>query len=198
MTERKENRNARRSRQMIREAFEELLKEKGFHKITVTDIVARADLNRSTFYAHYPDIFGIVDEMQEEIIQRNMELFQKIQFRNILKDPKPYMDCIAATMEQNLELMQRLGLTENIHRKSEKLQEMMEYDLIHNSDIPLEVRESDLFAIRVHFFLGGIINVYQRWAEGKLNCTLDQVSSQIGDLICQSAKEFLETDWLQK
>ena len=183
---------------MIRKAFEALLKEKGFHKITVTDLVERADLNRSTFYAHYPDIYGIVDEMQEEIIQRNMELFQKIQFRNILKDPKPYLHCIAATMEQNLELMQHLGLTENIHRKSEKLQEMMESDLIHNSDIPLEVRESDLFAIRVHFFLGGIINVYQRWAEGKLNCTLDQVSSQIGDLICQSAKEFLETDWLQK
>ena len=60
MTERKENRNARRSRQMIRESFEALLKEKGFHKNTVIDIVARTDLNRSTFYAHYPDIYGSV------------------------------------------------------------------------------------------------------------------------------------------
>ena len=47
-------------------------------------------------------------------------------------------------------------------------------------------------------FLGGIINAYQRWAEGKLNCTLDQVSSQIGDIICQSAKAFLETDWMRE
>lgn len=195
--ERKENRNSRRSRRMIRQAFESLLQERGFHKITVTDIVERADLNRSTFYAHYPDIYGIVDEMQEEIIQRNMELFQQIQFRNILKDPKPYLECIAATMEHNLELMQRLGLTENIHRKSEKLQEMMEYDIMHNSDIPVEVRESALFGIRVHFFLGGIINAYQRWAEGKLNCTLDQVSSQIGDMIRQTATGFLETDWTE-
>lgn len=198
MTERKENRNARRSRQMIRSAFEQLLKEKGFHRITVTDIVARADLNRSTFYAHYPDIFGIVDEMQEEIIQQNMELFRQLRFRNILNDPKPYLHCIAATMEQNLELMRCLGLTENIHRKSEKLQEMMEYDIIHNSDIPMEVRESALFAIRVHFFLGGIINVYQRWAEGKLNCTLDQVSAQIGDMILQTATGFLETNWTER
>lgn len=196
--ERKENRNSRRSRRMIRQAFEALLQERGFHKITVTDIVERADLNRSTFYAHYPDIYGIVDEMQDEIIQRNMELFGQIQFRNILKDPKPYLECIAATMEQNLELMQRLGLTENIHRKSEKLQEMMENDIMYNSDIPAEVQESALFGIRVHFFLGGIINAYQRWAEGKLNCTLDQVSSQIGDIICQSAKAFLETDWMQE
>ena len=198
MTERKENRNARRSRQMIRDAFEALLKEKGFPKITVTDIVARADLNRSTFYAHYPDIYGIVDEMQDEIIQQNMELFRQLEFRNISKDPKPYLRCIAATMEQNLELMQRLGLSENIHRKSEKLQEMMEKDIMYNSDIPQEVRESALFGIRVHFFLGGIVNTYQRWAEGKLDCTLDQVSSQIGDIICQSAKAFLETDWMRE
>lgn len=198
MTERKENRNARRSRQMIREAFEALLKEKGFHKITVTDIVARADLNRSTFYAHYPDIYGIVDEMQDEIIQQNMELFRQLEFRNILQDPKPYLDCIAATMEQNLELMQRLGLSENIHRKSEKLQEMMEKDIMYNSDIPETVRESALFGIRVHFFLGGIVNAYQRWAEGTLNCTLDQVTTQIGDMIRQTATGFLETDWMRE
>lgn len=182
---------------MIRQAFEALLKEKGFHKITVTDLVTRADLNRSTFYAHYPDIYGIVDEMQEEIIHRNMELFRQIQFRNILNDPKPYLDCIAATMEQNLELMQCLGFTENIQRKSERLQEMMEYDIMHNSDIPETVRESALFGIRVHFFLGGIINVYQRWAEGKLDCTLDQVSSQIGVMIRQTATGFLETNWTE-
>ena len=198
MTERKENRNARRSRRMIRQAFETLLEEREFSKITIIDIVERADLNRSTFYAHYPDIYGIVDEMQEEIIQQNMELFRQLEFRNILQAPKPYLDCIAATMEQNLELMQRLGLSENIHRKSEKLQEMMEKDIMYNSDIPQEVRESALFGIRVHFFLGGIVNTYQRWAEGKLDCTLDQVSSQIGDIICQSAKAFLETDWMRE
>lgn len=197
MTEHTENRSSRRSRQMIREAFEALLKERGFHKITVTDLVVRADLNRSTFYAHYPDIYGIVDEMQEEIIQRNMELFGRIQYRNILQDPKPYLDCIAATMEENLELMQRLGLTENVHRKSEKLREMMEYDIMHNSDIPEKVRQSALFGIRVHFFLGGILHTYQRWTEGKLDCTLDQVSSQIADMIRQTATGFLETDWME-
>ena len=186
------------TKKMMKNALIDLLDEKPLEKITVTEICKNADVNRSTFYAHYPDIYGIVDEMQEEIIQRNMELFQQMEFRNILKDPKPYLHCIAATMEQNLELMQRLGLTENIQRKSKRLQEMMEYDIMHNSDIPETVRESALFGIRVHFFLGGIINAYQRWAEGKLDCTLDQVSSQIGDIICQSARAFLETDWMRE
>ena len=197
MTDRKENRSARRSRRMIRQAFQELLEEREFSKITVIDIVQRADLNRSTFYAQYPDIYGIVDEIQEEIIGRNMELFHKIEFRSILKDPKPYLQCIAATMEENLELIRRLGLSENVHRKSEKLQQMLEYDIMYHSDIPREIRQSSLFPIRVHFFMGGILNAYQHWAEGKLSCTLDQVSSQIADMIQQTATGFLETDWMQ-
>ena len=197
MTERKEYRSSRRSRQMIRQAFEELLRERELSKITVIDIVQRADLNRSTFYAHYPDIYGIVDEIQEEILQRNMELFQQLEFRNILKDPMPYLRCITATMEENLDLMRRLGLTENYHRKSGKFQEMMEHDIMNQSDIPKEVRQSPLFAIRVHFFMGGIMNAYQRWAEGKLNCTLDQLSSEIANMIRQTATGFLETDWMQ-
>lgn len=195
--ERKENRSARRSHRMIRQAFEELLEEREFSKITVIDIVERADLNRSTFYAHYPDIYGIVDEIQEEIIGNNMELFHQIEYRNILKDPMPYLQCITATMEENLALMRKLGLTENVHRKSGMLQQMMEHDIMNNSDIPAEVRESALFAIRVHFFMGGILSTYQHWAEGKLNCTLDQVSSQIADMIRQTATGFLETDWTQ-
>lgn len=197
MKEKQEYRSSKRSRRLIREAFLELLEEREFGKITVVDIVQRADLNRSTFYAHYPDIYGIVDEIQEEIMQRNLELFQQLEYRNILKDPMPYLNCLTATMEENLELMRRLGLTENIHQKSGKLLEMMEHDIMHHSDIPKEVRESSLFSIRVHFFLGGILNTYQQWASGNLNCTLDQVSSQIADMIRQTATGFLETDWMQ-
>ena len=49
---RAEYRSAIRSRRMIREAYTVLLKEKDLSKITVTDIVNRADINRATFYAH--------------------------------------------------------------------------------------------------------------------------------------------------
>ena len=56
MGERKVYKSALRSRKWIRQAFMELLREKDFEKITVTDIVNRADINRSTFYAHYPDV----------------------------------------------------------------------------------------------------------------------------------------------
>ncbi len=45
----------KRSRQSLEQAFEHLLREKGFEAITVQDITQRAGLNRATFYAHFPD-----------------------------------------------------------------------------------------------------------------------------------------------
>ena len=49
----------------IMEAFEQLLDEKPFTKITVRDIVERCQINRNTFYYHYHDIPSLFQEMME-------------------------------------------------------------------------------------------------------------------------------------
>lgn len=51
----------RRTRKLILAAFEALLAEKGFEAITVQDITERADINRTTFYAHFPDKYALLD-----------------------------------------------------------------------------------------------------------------------------------------
>jgi hypothetical protein len=55
MEHEKEDRRTRRTRQLLREAFLSLLKEKRFEDISVQDIIERADVARSTFYVHYVD-----------------------------------------------------------------------------------------------------------------------------------------------
>lgn len=46
-------------------AFYELLATRGFEKITVSDIIKRAGVNRSTFYRHYVDKYAILDSIKE-------------------------------------------------------------------------------------------------------------------------------------
>ena len=53
------NRSVLRSKNMLRKAYIELSTEKDASKITVVDVVNRADLSRNTFYAHYPDVNAI-------------------------------------------------------------------------------------------------------------------------------------------
>jgi AcrR family transcriptional regulator len=45
----------RRTRELLRSAFLSLILEKGYDRITVQDILDKADIGRSTFYAHYRD-----------------------------------------------------------------------------------------------------------------------------------------------
>jgi AcrR family transcriptional regulator len=51
----KQDRRSQRTRHLLSAAFVELLKEKGYSAITVSDIIARANIGRSTFYSHFHD-----------------------------------------------------------------------------------------------------------------------------------------------
>jgi len=51
----KHDRRSQRTRHLVGEAFVQLLKEKGYSAITVSDIIERANIGRSTFYSHYRD-----------------------------------------------------------------------------------------------------------------------------------------------
>ncbi len=51
----------RRTRDLLQQAFGNLLKKKDFDKISVQDITDLATVNRATFYAHYPDKFALLE-----------------------------------------------------------------------------------------------------------------------------------------
>ncbi|MDQ0887834.1 AcrR family transcriptional regulator [Paenibacillus sp. V4I9] len=55
-----------RTRQLIREAFKELLRSKGFDAIAIKDIAQKATINRATFYAHYEDKYALLEETIEK------------------------------------------------------------------------------------------------------------------------------------
>ena len=65
----------KRTRQMIEQAFSELVTEKGFQALSVQDIAERAGINRATFYAHFPDKFELLNtairkDFKQEIDKR--------------------------------------------------------------------------------------------------------------------------------
>jgi AcrR family transcriptional regulator len=53
----------RRTRELLRSALGNLLKEKEFEKISIQDIADAATLNRATFYDHYDDKFALLECM---------------------------------------------------------------------------------------------------------------------------------------
>jgi AcrR family transcriptional regulator len=81
----------RRTRQMIYQAFMDLVKEKGFQAISVQDITECAGINRATFYAHFPDKYALLDfavrqDFRQEIDRRMLNAchFTNDNLRNLI------------------------------------------------------------------------------------------------------------------
>lgn len=63
-----------RTRQLLTQAFMELLKEqKNIYSISVQDIAERATLNRATFYAHFEDKYAFLEHWIGEKFHKTIE-----------------------------------------------------------------------------------------------------------------------------
>jgi AcrR family transcriptional regulator len=63
------DRRVQRTHHLLRQAAIETMKEKGFLAMTIQDIADRANVNRGTFYAHYPDKYALLDELIHDEFQ---------------------------------------------------------------------------------------------------------------------------------
>lgn len=71
----KNNKRRRESVQKIMKAFTELLQTKEIKEITVSDICKKTELNRSTFYANFLDIYDLADKLRTTLEEEFTELF---------------------------------------------------------------------------------------------------------------------------
>lgn len=60
----------KRTRQLLQQAFFDLMNEKSFRSISVQDIAERATVNRATFYAHFEDKYALLDSCIRESFQQ--------------------------------------------------------------------------------------------------------------------------------
>lgn len=70
----KTDRRVKYTKALLKKALVELLKEDHISKISVTALCDEADVNRSTFYAHYTDQFDLLRQIEDEVIY-NLKVF---------------------------------------------------------------------------------------------------------------------------
>ena len=59
-----------KTRRAIRNALIELAEEKDVEKITVKELCERAEISKPAFYSHYGNIYDVVDEIENEVVQK--------------------------------------------------------------------------------------------------------------------------------
>lgn len=83
------------TKKIIKDALLDLIKEKGFNEISVTDLTKRANINRGTFYTHYADKYDLLEQVEEELIKEIQNHTQNVESLDLLSmdlinEPTPF------------------------------------------------------------------------------------------------------------
>lgn len=176
-----EYRSAIRSRELIKSAVVELLQKKPLDKITVTDVVDKAQINRGTFYAHYCSVDDVIEHM---ITQRFMPIQealsrQTIQLSNVVEI---LLKQIQYILETEMELFQKITQSNAFSYLYQKFVLIVEeYMLQHEADFSFGNHEEYLFIMR--FCAGGLSNLYYDWCTGKLDIPLSELTERSTKMI---------------
>lgn len=182
-----EYRSAVRSRKLIQRALADLLHEKPLNKITVTDVVRRAEINRGTFYAHYTDIPDVIHHLIGEIFSsiRDQVLDTPISLNELSHAVLIHIQTI---LESDLDFFRKvMASSASVLIEQELVRLILDY-LIQNEQ-KFSTLEHDQYLLTIRFCAGGITNLYWEWLAGSIDLSLEELTQRAEVLL----NHFIET-----
>ncbi len=173
----KNDRRSQRTRHLLSAALVELIREKDYKTITVNDIIERADVGRSTFYAHYKD----KDDLFLGELDRVIEV---LSHRIPSQDEMPFFPSLGLFqhVSEEYELYKALvwtpGIDLLIKHMQKSLTQRVEHGLQNSGkeyDIPLP--------ILANFITGSFLTLLKWWLENKKKQTPEQINEMFKKLI---------------
>jgi Transcriptional regulator len=154
-----EYRNSIRSRTLIRNALLSLMQEKEFSKITVTDIVNRADINRGTFYAHFASPEDVLAKIQHDFFSGIETLFHGVEPESLLHDPEPVLREVSRYILQDKSFYQILLSVSDPTQLTECYSQGLSHFLT-SGDILKKVKSPSEYRMAIYFVVCGVLALY--------------------------------------
>ncbi|MBB3125665.1 AcrR family transcriptional regulator [Paenibacillus rhizosphaerae] len=182
-----------RSKAALKQTCLDLLAEKPFEEITISEIVRKANYNRGTFYAHFHTkeelIDEIIDDTLGEMIRQIRHPYQTIHKVN-MKDLNTEEITLFSYFQEQAPLY-KLLLSSHIradfrYRMAKAIEQLFiaEYDYEFSSATELDPKW--LYIFRAH----GIAGLVIRWIEEDFPESPEYMAKQIVELMLTSTEVF--------
>lgn len=169
------NNGSKKTINAIKNAFAELLEEKGaINNVTVTELVRRANLTRGAFYSHYDSIYDVAQEIESDL--------QEIAFSNIknvasVEDMCDFIDLMFNYLKENEDLYRKLMQSNDpimfINRLSKKF---------YNVFSEMVKAKDDEQMINIHFYISGTFSLLVKYYRNEINYSLDTICDYLKDV----------------
>lgn len=177
MTSHKLDRRKKYTRMVLKESLFIMLKEKQLYSVTVKEICELADINRSTFYAHYADQFDLLEQIEEELLDDLRDLLGAYQVGDkaeVLQITEKIIQYFAAKKEEC-----QILLSQNSHSAFEQKVRQVAQHYIMQYYTATSNMDPDTFRYVSAYVVSGSIEVMKVW----LNNDMDKPAEEIAKLI---------------
>lgn len=147
------NKRKRESVQRIEKAFIELLQSRELGEIRVSDICKRAELNRTTFYANYADIYSLADSIRDKLEKGVAELYRE------------ELDT-GVNSNDYLKLFRHIQENQIFYRTYFKLGYDNNYKILtYDTELAREHFQNRFIEYHMEFFRSGLTKIIKMWLE---------------------------------
>jgi AcrR family transcriptional regulator len=180
MDENKLDRRVKYTKNMLKNALVQLMKQQHISTISVKALCELADINRSTFYAHYNDQYDLLHQIEQEVMDNVRRYLKKLLTESFnIQAPVIVLTRIFEYAKENSELFQVL-LSENSDHVFQK-------DVIELSQI-VSTRNNDTLDERTkeyitEFRTAGCISISHKWLKDGTVESPEEMSDLIGRLM---------------
>lgn len=171
----KNNKKKKQSQEKIEKVFIELIQKREINEITVSDICKKANINRTTFYNNYIDIYDLADKIKDKLFQDVLSLYQEE--TNQKKHSYDFLKLFNHIKENQLFYKTYFKL--NYENNSDALQGMIDY-----SEFEKYYKNKKHINYHVTFFKYGLNAVIKRW----LHYGCKESPEEIRDIIISEYK----------
>lgn len=192
----KDNRSTRRTRSAIRDAMTEMLAVKPIGKITVQELIDKANICRTTFYAHYEDIYDLLSEVENDIlseIRAGLEVLDQAPIR--VEEHYPAIEVVVEVYARHEKMIRLLNGPNGDPGFDARLQ-----DTIYDATRRLRrIKEGDSFDEERHrlyscYVISGGISVLNRMISANLQIDPREAGRVLGAMAAAGERIFLELD----
>ncbi len=179
-----EYRSSIRSKNLIKKAVAKLIHEKELSKITVSDVIREADISRGTFYAHFPDIQSVVEQIETEEVKKLVSLVNLAQTENSgVDNTKTFLSAVFNHLYNDFEyygnLIQSYFLNNYLNRivdiyYSQTLSKLLDKD---------KARDKTSANLYLTFTTYGTKEVIVAWLQGRIECSPDELAERVATLL---------------
>lgn len=167
MSDHPTDRRVRRTKARLRDALAQLLRERDPTQITVTELTARADVNRGTFYCYYRDIDHMLQCLEEEALLEFTSLMDAYTASELKKGLRPILEDVFRFIQRNLDLAVLLTHAGERAAFLDRFKEVIREKVSREWSGLYQFTGGSQRDLYLSFLVGGVVGLIQIWLEDR-------------------------------